>query len=57
MTWLLENRTNLGPNGWDQLLGKDKIAILCIEEANHFTMVRKPNATKLVDIIRTSLDL
>ncbi|KAM0278167.1 hypothetical protein ACHAO9_012273 [Fusarium lateritium] len=57
MTWLLENRTNLGPNGWDQLLGKDKIAITCIEEANHFTMVRKPSARKLVDIICTSLDL
>jgi naphtho-gamma-pyrone polyketide synthase len=57
MTWLLENRANLGPNGWNQLLGEDKLAIFCIEEANHFTMVRKPNARKLVDIIRTSLDL
>ncbi|KAI6756980.1 hypothetical protein HG530_011578 [Fusarium avenaceum] len=57
MTWLLENRANLGPNGWDQLLDEDKLAIFCIEEATHFTMVRKPSATKLVNIIRTSLDL
>ncbi|KAM0545984.1 hypothetical protein ACHAPJ_011096 [Fusarium lateritium] len=55
MTWLLENRTNLGPNGWDQLLGQEQITISCIEEANHFSMVREPSASKLVDIIRNSI--
>ncbi|KAF3386933.1 Conidial pigment polyketide synthase alb1 [Penicillium rolfsii] len=56
MGWLLENRTDLGPNGWDQLVGQG-IRIESIENANHFTMVREPAATKLSEIIgRVMLD-
>lgn len=53
--WLLENRTNLGPNGWDFMLGEENITIQCVEGANHFTLVREPNATRLVQIIRKAI--
>ncbi|KAM5343388.1 hypothetical protein ACJ41O_011925 [Fusarium nematophilum] len=56
MSWLLENRTNLGPNGWDQLLGEENIDIACVEGANHFSMVREPRAGRLVEIIRNALE-
>lgn len=53
--WLLENRTNLGPNGWDWMLGEENIAIRCVEGANHFTLVREPSASQLVQIIREAI--
>lgn len=41
MTWLLNNRTELGPNKWDTLVGTDNVGgITVIEGANHFNMVR-----------------
>lgn len=41
MTWLLNNRTDLGPNKWDTLVGADNVGgITVIENANHFNMVR-----------------
>lgn len=41
MTWLLNNRTDLGPNKWDTLVGADNVGgITVIEGANHFNMVR-----------------
>lgn len=48
MRWLLENRTDFGPNGWDVLLGRDNISIDRIPNANHFTMLRRGDATKKV---------
>ncbi|KAJ5947462.1 Type I Polyketide synthases (Type I PKS) [Penicillium verhagenii] len=54
MTWLLENRTDLGPNGWDKLLGHG-IKIESVANANHFTMVREPAATSLSAIIRHAM--
>ncbi|OLN87699.1 Conidial yellow pigment biosynthesis polyketide synthase 3 [Colletotrichum chlorophyti] len=42
MRWLLENRTNFGPNSWDALLGGDgNISIDRISGANHFTMLKR----------------
>ncbi len=55
MGWLLENRTNLGPNGWDQLVGEDNITIETVSGANHFSLVREPGATSLVSIVRNAL--
>ena len=54
--WLLTNRTNLGPNGWDFMLGEENITIRCVEGANHFTLVREPSASRLVEIIREAID-
>ncbi len=55
MSWLIENRTELGPNGWDQLVGEDNITIETVRGANHFSMVREPGAAILAGIIRNAL--
>ncbi|KAM3429287.1 hypothetical protein NHJ13734_008227 [Beauveria thailandica] len=54
MRWLLDNRTELGPNGWEQLLGQ-RIHIVALEDANHFTLVREPAATRLSEAIRQAM--
>jgi naphtho-gamma-pyrone polyketide synthase len=42
MRWLLENRINFGPNGWEALLGGNEgLFIERIPEANHFTMLKR----------------
>lgn len=49
--WLLENRTDLGANGRDQLLGGENMEIECVDGANHFSLVREPSAGDVVDIM------
>ena len=39
MKWLLENRTDFGPNGWDKLLDVKKCKMVTIK-GNHFTMMK-----------------
>ncbi|EPE33704.1 Thiolase-like protein [Glarea lozoyensis ATCC 20868] len=39
MHWLMEDRSDMGPNGWERLLGSAKIDCLSVD-ANHFTMMR-----------------
>ena len=52
--WLLENRTDFGPNLWDEYLDKEKI--ICRQlEGNHFNMMRDPYVTKLSDFLREAL--
>lgn len=41
MKWLLNNRTDFGCNGWDQLLVADKCTYVDVA-GNHFTMMRAP---------------
>ncbi|KAF5676169.1 polyketide synthase [Fusarium heterosporum] len=57
MKWLLNNRTDLGPNGWDNLVGADNIRIRTIEDANHFTLLREPVVSSLCGMIREALDI
>jgi naphtho-gamma-pyrone polyketide synthase len=41
MRWLLENRTNWGPNGWDAMLGPSaRVSTHRVSEVNHFTMLK-----------------
>lgn len=47
MWWLLENRHDFGPNGWEVLLGDD-VSIQRIADVNHFTMMRRGKATREV---------
>ncbi|RFU78923.1 conidial pigment polyketide synthase alb1 [Trichoderma arundinaceum] len=49
MRWLLENRTNFGGNNWDVLLGEKNLSIQRIQDANHFTMLRKGQSTPQED--------
>ncbi|KAF4953245.1 hypothetical protein FSARC_12439 [Fusarium sarcochroum] len=57
MNWLLDNRSDFGPNGWDDFIGADNISTLAIENANHFTMMREPVASSLCSMIRKALDI
>ena len=48
MVWLLNDRTDLGPNKWDTLVGPDNIGgITVMENANHFTMTKGEKAKEL----------
>ncbi|KAL4788900.1 hypothetical protein BDV19DRAFT_397776 [Aspergillus venezuelensis] len=57
MRWLLQTRTesDLGPNGWDQLVGRRNITIEVIENANHFSMMNEPAAGRVSNFIRAAL--
>ena len=39
MTWLLENRTDFGDNGWAQLIGHENMEF-AVMGGNHFTMMK-----------------
>ncbi|EXJ93814.1 hypothetical protein A1O1_02207 [Capronia coronata CBS 617.96] len=41
MKWLLENRTDFGPNGWDKLLSPEACKTVTVV-GNHFTMMKPP---------------
>jgi naphtho-gamma-pyrone polyketide synthase len=52
MQWLLNNRTDLGPNGWDTLVGAKNVGgITVMDGANHFTMTRGEKAKELAAFI------
>lgn len=55
MSWLLYNRTNHGPNGWDKLLGNESLVIETMYDANHFTMMKGENAGKLAGFIQRAM--
>lgn len=55
LAWLLENRTDFGPNGWDEFLGRENITTHAIKNANHFTMMREPVAAAVVELVREVL--
>ncbi|KAM3073539.1 hypothetical protein ACMFMG_004567 [Clarireedia jacksonii] len=55
MMWLLNDRTNFGPNGWDQLVGKESLSIEVLEGANHFTMMDGPRGYRLSQFLAKSL--
>lgn len=52
MLWLLNDRTDLGPNGWDGLVGEKNVALVeVLEGANHFTMMKGDKARELAGFI------
>ncbi|KAI5292669.1 putative PKS/NRPS-like protein biosynthetic cluster, partial [Ascosphaera acerosa] len=52
MDWLLNKRTDFGPNGWDQLLDTSRFHCSSID-ADHFSMMVKP---KVAELGQMSLD-
>ncbi|KAK5951062.1 polyketide synthase [Knufia fluminis] len=54
MKWLLENRTDFGPNGWDRLLDVKKCKMVTIK-GNHFTMMKPPVAKGVGQYIREAI--
>ncbi|KAJ5104649.1 hypothetical protein NUU61_001996 [Penicillium alfredii] len=56
MLWLLNNRTDLGPNGWDSLVGPNNVGgITVMEGANHFTMTRGEKAKELAAFMANAM--
>jgi naphtho-gamma-pyrone polyketide synthase len=55
MKWLLNDRTDFGPNRWDQLVGTDRLRIEVLEGANHFTMMDGTQGRKLSQFLARSL--
>ena len=53
--WLLENRTDFGPNLWDEYLEKDKIHCRSMT-GNHFSMMRAPLVENLSKFLREALN-
>jgi len=54
MKWLLNNRTDFGPNGWNQLVG-DSLIIDTMADANHFTMMEGEKGKQLSAFIARSM--
>lgn len=54
MKWLLENRTDFGPNGWDRLIDAKKCKMVTIK-GNHFTMMKPPVAKAVGQYIREAI--
>lgn len=52
--WLLENRTDFGPNLWDEYLEKDQIITRHLP-GNHFSMMRAPLVENLSKFLREAL--
>ena len=52
--FLLDDRFDLGPKGWDELLGDENILTMPIQ-GNHFTMIRKPEVGALRRCLRWEL--
>lgn len=56
MKWLLNDRTDLGPNKWDTLVGPENIGgIYIMEEANHFTMTTGQKAKELSEFMAKAM--
>ena len=45
--FLLDNRTDFGPNGWERLLGAENISTEAVD-GNHFTMIQKPEVSTVL---------
>ena len=44
-SWILDNRTDFGPNGWDELIGSGNVTGVGVP-GNHFTMMKEPNVSQ-----------
>ncbi|KAI1152845.1 polyketide synthase [Nemania diffusa] len=55
MNWLLDNRSDFGPCGWDEVVGAQNISTFSMPGANHFTMIKEPNALPLCGRIRDAV--
>ncbi|KFY21351.1 hypothetical protein V493_07486 [Pseudogymnoascus sp. VKM F-4281 (FW-2241)] len=55
LKFLTEARVDFGPCGWETLLPEDRISISCATDANHFSMMKNENATRLSKLIEVAL--
>ncbi|KAF9887286.1 hypothetical protein FE257_010281 [Aspergillus nanangensis] len=56
MSWILYDRTDLGPNGWDTLVGPENIGdIKIVDDAHHFSLLDGEGAQKLGAFISSAM--
>lgn len=55
MKWLLNNRTDFGTNGWDTLLGDNKVIVRTLHDANHFTMMEGKKVFEVAGFIKEAM--
>lgn len=55
MKWLLNNRTDFGPNGWDTLLGGSEVVVETLDNANHFTLMEGGKAVELARFLERAM--
>ncbi|KAI1452580.1 polyketide synthase [Annulohypoxylon moriforme] len=51
MKFLLERRTDFGPNGWDTLFPGQDVVVDRVEGAHHFSMMREPYSWNLAEFL------
>ncbi|KAI1293162.1 polyketide synthase for naphthopyrone YWA1 [Xylaria venustula] len=56
MKWLLNERTDFGPNGWDAVLEPGRLTIEVLEGANHFTMMEGSQGQRLSEFLARALE-
>ncbi|MCJ1434804.1 hypothetical protein MMC27_004174 [Xylographa pallens] len=52
--FLLDNRLDLGPKGWEKLVGEENILTMPVQ-GNHFTMIRDPDVKQVAALLRRGL--
>ncbi|KAI0856137.1 polyketide synthase for naphthopyrone YWA1 [Xylaria cubensis] len=55
MKWLLNERTEFGPNGWDNVLETGQLKMEVLQGANHFTMMEGPQSYRLSQLLAKSM--
>ncbi|UNI23894.1 Type I Iterative PKS [Purpureocillium takamizusanense] len=55
--WLLRSRPEsvLGPNGWDQLVGRENMTIEKLQGAHHFNMLNEPSAKGVSEFLARAM--
>ena len=56
MKWLINNRMDVGSNGWERLLGGEAPVIETMHDANHFTMMAGSKAKELAAFVRRAME-
>ena len=55
MKWLLNNRTDFGPNGWDALVGGGECRVEVLADANHFSLMVGEKAAELAAFLERAM--
>ena len=56
MQWLLNNRTDFSGGGWRDLVGERKLRVGVVDDANHYTMLRRiESARKVGELVASYL--
>ncbi|KAI3318673.1 polyketide synthase for naphthopyrone YWA1 [Xylariaceae sp. AK1471] len=55
MKWLLNERREYGPNGWDEVIERGRLKFEVLQGANHFTMMEGPQGHRLSQLLAKAM--